>query len=368
MARIYTILFLLISLQVAAQKKQRDTVRKYLTSDLHFTNKANMTFPALAVRQSEDRWLLVSTYRDTNVLLRAWFRDADLTIKDGPFALYHPRGIKAVEGTYIDNVRQGLWKAWHRNGQLKDSGMMRNNYLVGTWHSWNQAGKLDAIFTYTQPDSVHGTATADFDTKDKNRSIMAGDVTVGVLNGPTITFYADGSPKDSGQYVNDIKEGLWKEWNKNGQPESMGSFVHNVQQGEWQYYHPNGQRSTREVYANSKVIKLECYDEQGKLTGNACPILKPPVAQGRFLNFNDYVLGNLYWPEELKKSDIQGDVKITYTITSTGEMKDLTVVSSPHEAMSREVTQFFEKLKWSPAVSHNRPIEFPMKHTIPFYR
>ncbi|WP_276481842.1 energy transducer TonB [Paraflavitalea pollutisoli] len=368
MARLYTVIILFFSLPVAAQKKQPDTVRKYLTSDLHFTTRANMDFPALAIRQPEDRWLLVSAYRDTNVLLRAWFRDEALTIKEGPFVLYHPKRIKAIEGTYIDNVRQGLWKAWHPNGQLKDSGAILNNYLVGRWYSWNDSGKLQSITSYLHPDSIPGLIVAEFDPKDKFRSIMAGDKTTSILDGPTITFHSDGSPKDSGQYVKESKEGIWKTWNKGGTPESMGTYVHNSPQGEWEYYHPNGQRSTREVYANGKVVKLDCYDEQGNFTGNACPIQKPPVAQGRFLDFEKYMLDNIFWPTELKRSDIQGDVTVTFTISATGEMKDFRIIRSPHEAMSREVTEFFKKQKWSPAVSHNRLIEFTVKYNIPFYR
>lgn len=368
MARLYTVIILLLSLQAAAQKKQQDTVRKYLTSDLHFTNKANMDFPALAIRQPEDRWMLVSAYRDTNVLLRIWFRDEELTIKEGPFVLYHPKRIKAIEGTYIENIRQGLWKAWHTNGQLKDSGVVLNNYLVGTWYTWNNAGQLEAITSYTHPDSVPGIAVGTMDPKDKYRSIFAGDNTISILDGPTFTFYPDGSPKDSGQYVKNRKAGMWKAWKKGGILESKGTYADNQPQGEWTYYYHNGQPSTREVYANNKIVKLDCYDEQGKFTGNACPILKPPVAQGRFLDFEKYALDNIFWPEELKKSDIQGDVVITFTISSTGEMTDFKVIRSPHEAMTREVTAFFKKLQWSPAVSHNRPIEFPLKYNIPFYR
>lgn len=368
MLRLYTTLLLLLSLQVTAQKKQADTVRKYLTSDLHFTNKANMEYPALAVRQSGDRWLLLSAYRDTSVLLRIWFRDEEMTIKEGPFALYHPKRVKAVEGTYVNNVRQGVWKAWYQNGKLKDSGLMFNNHLVGTWYSWNNRGELLAKLTYTHPDSIHGVITGTFNPKEKYRSVLAGDTTTGILNGPSITYFADGLTKDSGQYVNDLQEGLWKQWNKGGRLESMGTYRQGRQEGEWQYFHTNGQRSTREVYSNNKVTKLECFDEQGNPTGNACAILKPPVAQGRYLDFEKYVLDNLYWPAELKRSDIQGDVEISYTISSTGELKDLKVIRSPHEAMSREVTAFFQKLQWSPAVSHNRPVDFPMKYRVPFYR
>jgi TonB family protein len=95
--------------------------------------------------------------------------------------------------------------------------------------------------------------------------------------------------------------------------------------------------------------------------------LKPPVAQGKFMDFDKYALDNMFWPEPLKRSDIQGEVEIEYTISKNGELKNLRVLHTPHELMSAEVIRFFRTLKWSPAVSHNRPIDYTMKYKVPFY-
>jgi antitoxin component YwqK of YwqJK toxin-antitoxin module len=183
-----------------------------------------------------------------------------------------------------------------------------------------------------------------------------------------MTFYDNGQLRDSGAYKMGRKDGPWKSWYKNGNLESMGAYARDAQEGEWEYYRENGTRSSKEKYVKNKVASLECYDEQGNFAGNTCPILKPPVALGKFMDFAKYVLDNIYWPQELQNVDIQGKVIIEYTITKDGELEDMRVLDTPHRLMALAVTRFFETLKWSPAVSHNRPIAYTMKYTVPFYR
>ena len=65
---------------------QKDSVRKYLDADLHFTTKKDMVYPAMAIR-SDEHWMLYAVYPDTSLLLKVSFKDAALTIKDGPFVL-----------------------------------------------------------------------------------------------------------------------------------------------------------------------------------------------------------------------------------------------------------------------------------------
>lgn len=197
---------------------------------------------------------------------------------------------------------------------------------------------------------------------------MSGDTTIAILDGPAITFYINGHKKDSGAYQLNRKQGPWQYWYPNGQPESAGPYTKDTKEGYWEYYRLNGARSTREKYVNNKVTALECFDENGQPSGNTCPITKPPVPLGKFMNFDKYALDNMFWPEELKRSDIQGDVKIQYTITKEGKLENLNVLRSPHKAMSEEVIRFFKTLEWSPAVSHNRPIDYTTHYTVPFYR
>src|ERR1700730_15920874 len=115
--------FYILSMSFLSHAQKQDTLRKYLDQNFYFTNRANFVYPALAVKSSE-HWILYSTYPDTSMLLKIWFKDRNLTIKDGPYTLYHGKGIKAIEGNYHNNERIGLWKSWHKNGQLKDSGMI----------------------------------------------------------------------------------------------------------------------------------------------------------------------------------------------------------------------------------------------------
>lgn len=351
-----------------AQKKQPDTLRKHLDTRLAFTKKANADFPALAVRAG-DHWLLVSVYPDTSVLLKAYFLNEQLTIKDGPFTLYHSQRRKAAEGVYENNIKQGPWKFWHINGQLRDSGAYRNNHFTGEWRRWNDSGQLVAIVNYPAPEDIKTVAYGTVNRFEKRPSILAGDTSVGMMHGPAMNFYPNGQLQDSGAYKLNRREGVWKHWYRNGNLESTGSYVRSIQEGEWEYFREDGTRSSREKYVKNKVIALECFDEQGNFSGHSCAIMKPPVPLGRFMDFDKYALNNMFWPEPLKRADIEGTVEIEYTITKDGQLKNLKVLSTPHRLMSAEVIRFFNTLdKWSPAVSHNRPIDYTMKYSVPFYR
>ena len=350
-----------------AQRKQPDTVRKYLDGRLAFANKNNSTFPAIAIKQG-DHWLLVAAYADTSVLLEAYFSDEKLTIKDGPFKLYHRQRRKWMTCNYVNDIKQGVWMAWHTNGQLKDSGAYKNNQMTGEWRSWSDSGKLVSIINFPDPSDIKTLVRGAIDPRNKKPSILSGDTAVGVMQGPAMTFHPNGQLRDSGAYRLDNKEGPWKQWYANGHLESMGTYVGSVQEGEWEYFRENGIRSSKEKYVKNKIAALECYDEQGNFAGNTCPILKPPVALGKFHDFDKYALNNMFWPEQLKRSEIQGEVEIAYTISKEGKLEDIRILSSPHALMSAEVVRFFKTLQWSPAVSHNRPIAYTMKYKVPFYR
>lgn len=353
----------LCSFTVSAQKA--DTIRKYLDQELKFTSRKNAVFPALQVK-TNDHWILYSVYPDTGTLIKAYFLDKDLTIKDGPYVLYHPKKIKAVEGYYAKNLSTGIWRYWYVNGQIKDSGQIINNQLSGLWKSWYENGNLQM--------EIHYSDVTDGGTPGKSKqdivSLIPDHASLKfTMNGEAKTYYKSGKLLDSGAYSANLKQGVWKKWYENGKLESMGKFVNNIMTDDWEFYRENGNRSSREKYVNSKVVSMECYDEDGKSTGSYCSILKPPVALGNFNDFNEYVLDNVFWPKDLKDENIQGKVKVKYTVTKEGKLKNLIIVSSPHELLSKEVERFFGTIEnWSPAISHNRAVDFEMEYEVPFLR
>ncbi len=340
-----------------------DTLRKYLDENLSFTSKSNMTFPAMAIR-SFDHWVLYSVYPDTNTLLRIYFKDRNLTIKDGPYDLYHPKRIKAINGTFLNNERHGTWVFYYNNGSPRDSGLVDHNRMTGTWYSWYENGQVMAIGSYPSPDKLPPSPPVII---NKKNSLITSDTLINFRYGTWKAFYESGQLHDSGTYVNNQKHGEWKTWYKNGQHESIGRYEKNIMQGEWQYFRENGTRSTIEKYVNDKIVDLSCFDEEGRPAGISCSIMKPPVAQGRYLTFDDYVLDNIFWPENLPPN-IVGVVKVKYTISKEGKLENFKIIKSPHPLLSKEVQRFFMAQTWSPAISHNRAVEADMNYEVPFFR
>ena len=337
MRPISIVIFLLLLNMVSIA--QKDTVRKYLDAELHFTTKSKGVFPALVIKNG-DRWLLVAVYPDTNMLLRLYFKDAALTIKDGPFVLYHPKGIKSEEGHFTNNLTDGLWQTWYKDGHLRDSGSFNKNHYTGVWKHWYQSGGLA-----TQQDFGTTTNTDQNNDEPINKTGFLDDIHPrGTKNGAHYTWYEDGTKEAAGTYRNDS--------------------LH----GEWLWYRQDGTISSKEIYAGGKVVDLACYNEKGGYTGATCSILKYPLLIHPFLTARDYILDQLF---RSKFRDIKndGDIVISFTVAKDGKIVNLTIKSSPDTALSKHIMDIFATMPpWSPAVSHNRPIDFPIEFTLPFYR
>ncbi|MFT3824841.1 MAG: energy transducer TonB [Chitinophagaceae bacterium] len=361
----YLHLLILLFLSNLALAQKGDTLRKYLNEDLSFTSKDEAVFPALAMRFN-DHWLLYSVYQDTNTLLKIFFKDRSLTIKDGPYDIYHPKKIKGLSGMYLNNVKHGTWISYYENGQARDSGVIDHNRMTGTWYSWHPNGHLMLIRNYPSPDNLP-TYPGTKATLNKKNTIVDPDTVMSWKEGLSIQYYNNGQIQDSGIYHNNQKQGIWKNWHINGQQESTGSYVNGSMEGEWQFFRENGVRSTIEKYSNNKIADLTCFDSLGQPSGFSCSITKPPVPQGKFSSFQDYALDNIFWPPSLPPN-ISGVVTVKYTVTKEGKLKDFKVVQSPHPLLSKEVERFLKTLEWSPAISHNRAIDATMDYEVPFFR
>jgi antitoxin component YwqK of YwqJK toxin-antitoxin module len=354
---------MLTALSASAQKN--DTIRKYLDDKLQFTTRARSTYLVVGIKQT-DSWLLFAAYPDSSLLLKAYFKDKNFSVKNGPYLLYHGRNIKAMEGAYVSNIPQGVWRYWHSNGQLKDSGLLIDNVMCGLWQSWSPAGKLLISMNYAQKPARTPPNPA---LKTSSGILPEISPFPGVREGLTLIYHSNGQIQDSGIYMADFKTGLWKTWYPDGTLASAGNYERDSLSGNWTFYRENGNKSTDEIYKNGKVQAMACYDSSGNKQGDYCSILKPPLPLGPFDDFSEYMLDNVFWPKNLLNSNIQGKVKVEYVITKDGNLTNFKIVESPHKLFSEEVTRFFSTIeKWSPAVSHNRVIDFPMQAEIPFYR
>lgn len=328
------LLLLFIPFFAVSQKGHKDTTLVYLDENLNFTNAKNGAFAGLSIKV-ENGWLVYVQYPDTTPLLKAYFKDKNLTVKEGPYTAYYPKKIKAREGFYYNDKMNGNWRYWYPDGQLKDSGRLADDHLVGLWKSWHPNGNLSS------------------------ESFFKEELTPVEINAAFIAH--SGAPPP----VSGIRTGSYTSWYMNGQKEAVGPFNENKMDGDWHWYHPNGARSTMETYTKGTVTNLQCFDSTGKASPDLCSIEAPALLK-LYGDYRKFLYQNLNWPEEARKKKIEGDVRVRFQVSREGKLQNLTIQSN-QPVLQKAVAEFFGQMQeWYPAVSHNRIVVWEDEITIPF--
>jgi TonB family protein len=334
-----TLILLFILFPILASGQKKDTVIKFLDENFEFTTQKNSVYVGVAVKRP-DSWFFYALYPDTTPLMKAYYKDKTLKIKEGPYIFYYPKNRKAREGTYHNNIMFGVWRFWYANGILKDSGRVKDNILVGHWKSWYPDGRLmvDCSFKDDLSKDIISMQPAIYLNNTNNHLI------------PLVTGY---------------RNGPFTRWYQNGHIETKGSFLNNNMEGEWRWYYENGQPSTIELYKNGKVEQLQCFDSTGKETGDFCSLEKAALLK-KFGDYKAYIYQNLTWPEEAIKNRVEGEVKVSFRVNKKGQLENLVVVSdSP--LLKKTVEEIFATMtEWYPAVSHNRVVDSDEEFLIPF--
>jgi antitoxin component YwqK of YwqJK toxin-antitoxin module len=151
--------------------------------------------------------------------------------------------------------------------------------MADTWHTWHENGNLLAELDYASDDLTNPDTNPKI-SPTKKKSVIENTDFTGLKHGKFLRHYSNGKINDSGRYINDKKEGLWKIWFENGQLEAMGNFSNDSLQGEWTWYYDNGAMAAKENYRDNKLVSLQCFDDKGNYTGDYCSILKPLVRRG----------------------------------------------------------------------------------------
>lgn len=318
---------------------QRDSIRRYVDGDYRLTNRAHALFGGLQIKADEG-WRLYVLYPDASLLLQMTFKDKDLRIKDGTFAVYYENKALSQSGNFSNNLLDGEWKTWYRNKQPKQEGQLKQGQLVGVWKTWFENGQQESEITYVAPDTVvpaSPPANESFDEKS-------------LLDYPT----------PAGEVSSR------KTWYVNGNKESELHYEQNQQEGNCYWYHDNGQPATRELYRKGKLEALDCYNDSGRYTGSSCSIMKTAVFVHPFFEPVDYIVYELH---KDKKRDHyrEGYVNVRFKITAQGKLVSLIFTSSPDAALSERIRSIFATMTWSPAILHNRAIDLELTLSIPHF-
>jgi antitoxin component YwqK of YwqJK toxin-antitoxin module len=131
--------------------------------------------------------------------------------------------IEYFDGTVVargacDSVRNriGIWSEFHHTGEFKGKGLYKDGNRVGDWEFFYSSGKLEQKGKY--------------DKKGRAQGIWK-------------WFYESGTLMREEHYVNGRREGLLTDYNEAGKIILQGNFLDNKMDGHWQYETPDYKES-----------------------------------------------------------------------------------------------------------------------------
>jgi antitoxin component YwqK of YwqJK toxin-antitoxin module len=210
-------------------------------------------------------------------------RKDDRGKRRGPWIEFHPNGIIAMEGTYMNDLKNGIFKTYDKEGNLLSLEKYRNGELVV---DTEEAVILDLRNTY-YPDGTVKSSGGYVDGKkegthrfyDEEGNVINTIVyhrgertaegivdTKGDFQGDWKLFYDTGELKAEGSYENSKRNGEWIFYHKNGEVEHRGKYVEGLPNGKWTWYFDNGKLRREEFYRRGKEDGASVeYDIEGNV-------------------------------------------------------------------------------------------------------
>lgn len=140
---------------------------------------------------------------------------------------YHPNGLKAAEGNYIDKKKEGLWKYY--SAKTEGYKVSEENFLS---------------------DKRHGLSRKFYSTGEIAETL---NYINGIKEGEWLQFYVDGKVCLKATYVNDRLEGTFLFCHPNGSPQAVGKYTADLRHGWWKIYNEDGTLKKQIEYKNGKL-------------------------------------------------------------------------------------------------------------------
>lgn len=186
---------------------------------------------------------------------------------------YYPNGVKSSEGRMIDGQPEGWWKSYDEKGNLISEGNRRGAQLDGAWFFYNASGDTTLVIHYNN--GLKEGKRIQFLSNERVVEEWQADT----MLSPIRTYMLDGTLKRETPCVNGRPHGLEKEYAADGTIIRLAYYHHGIltkreqvnrtdnfgyKQGKWKYFWPNGNLKREGTYLNDKKNGFfKEYDSEG---------------------------------------------------------------------------------------------------------
>ena len=205
-------------------------------------------------------------------------------MKQGLYRDYYDSDQVNHEGTYRDDLKDGIFKEYSLDGRVikkeeykrgeliisqaqeKEKFEIKRNYyptgatkIVGTFkkgvpegvfRKYDESGNIDSAKVYSG-----------------GRLLRQGRMdNQGREQGGWREFYESGHLRASGNYIDGNREGVWLFSFENDSNEQVGAYIKGKPNGPWKWYYPNGELRREETYKTGKEEgPMKEYDDDGSV-------------------------------------------------------------------------------------------------------
>jgi antitoxin component YwqK of YwqJK toxin-antitoxin module len=188
---------------------------------------------------------------------------------------YYTDGSLKYTGSYVNNLRQGLWKYFYPNGILEQKGSYSNGKLNGKW-LWfyknkdtlrletYRYGKRNGLYLSYDPYGViiqkgyfDKDLKQEFWIENTGEFILRGNYFDGSKNDEWIGTYDNGKKAYIGNYLRGKPDGKHIYYYKNGNKRKIEFYETGRQVGHWQYFKKNGQLYKVKSYNKGESIFIK---------------------------------------------------------------------------------------------------------------
>lgn len=195
---------------------------------------------------------------------------------------YSERTLKS-EGTYVDDVKHGLFKNYNEKGQIigmekfvlgiLDEGAsettvvdIRNEYfrdgVIKSSGAYVEGEKHGVHREYDKEGTIINSRIYKYGTEVAKGIIGK----TGQVEGEWEERYSNGNVKESGTYENGLRTGKWLFYHENGKMNQTGSFRKGKPHSVWKWYYSDGSMKREENYRNGREDGSSVeYDEKGSI-------------------------------------------------------------------------------------------------------
>ena len=143
-----------------------------------------------------------------------------------------------------------------------------------------------------------------------------------------------------------------------------GRYLNGKRDGVWKYYHQDGNISGVIINKDNQVVSAQYFKPSGEKETDPKKIEQLPSYPGGMNAMAEYISRNVRYPQQSRKDRITGQVKVGFTISATGEIMDIAVLSGVNDELNHEAIRAVRSMpNWIPGVQFNRPVK--VRYTLP---